>query len=133
MKTSVVSKSRLITGIGLLTAVFILAVSCTKPYDNPYGMTGNTGVTGVKAVPGTNEVFIQDMTFNPGTITVAANTTIKWTNKDGVAHTVTSTTGLFDSGTISANGTYTFTFAAAGTFPYYCTVHPSMTGTVKVN
>jgi plastocyanin len=87
----------------------------------------------VSDMPGPNEVFIQGMAFDPGTITVAANTTITWTNNDGVAHTVTSNTGLFDSGTISANGTYSHMFATAGTYPYHCTIHPSMTASVIVN
>ena len=84
-------------------------------------------------MPGPNEVFIQGKAFDPGTITVVANTTITWTNKDGVAHTVTSNTGLFDSGTINANGTYSHMFSTAGTYPYHCTIHPSMTASVKVN
>jgi plastocyanin len=82
--------------------------------------------------PGTNEVFIQSYAFTPSTITVAVNTTITWTNKDGVAHTVTSTTGLFDSGSMSTDGTYSHTFTTAGTFPYKCTFHTYMTATVIV-
>jgi len=83
-------------------------------------------------MPGLNEVFIQSMAFSPGTITVTANTIVTWTNKDGVTHTVTSNTGLFDSGTIGANKTYSHMFATAGSYPYHCTVHPSMTATVTV-
>jgi plastocyanin len=73
------------------------------------------------------------MAFNPSTITVAAGTTITWTNKDAIAHTVTSDNKLFDSGSIGSNGTYSFTFATAGTFSYHCTVHPTMTASVTVN
>jgi len=83
--------------------------------------------------PGANEVFIDGMAFNPGTITVSENTTITWTNKDPVDHTVTSDNGLFDSGNISSGGTYSHLFTTAGSYPYYCTIHPSMTGTVVVN
>jgi plastocyanin len=96
-------------------------------------MTGMTGMTGGTPGPGLNEVFIQGMAFTPATITVAANTTITWTNKDAIAHTVTSDTKLFDSGSIGANGTYSHTFATAGTFSYHCTVHPTMTASVIVN
>jgi plastocyanin len=117
MKTLISSKSRLLIGIVIFFAIFSISYSCKKTSDTP----------------GTNEVLIQGMAFDPGTITVAANTTITWTNKDGVAHTVTSNTGLFDSGTINANGTYSHMFATVGTFPYHCTVHPSMTATVIVN
>lgn len=131
MKTLIGSRSRILTGFAFLFSILSISNSCTKSsMDNMYGMGGNTGS---KGSPGTNEVWIQGMAFDPGIITVAANTTITWTNKDGVAHTVTSNTGIFDSGTINANGTYSHMFATAGTYPYHCTVHPAMTATVKVN
>jgi plastocyanin len=82
--------------------------------------------------PGPNEVFIEGMAYTPSTITVTAGTTVTWTNKDGVAHTVTSA-GNFDSGSIGSNGTWSHQFTTAGTFQYVCTFHASMNGTVKVN
>jgi plastocyanin len=117
MKKLISSKSELSIGIVFLFAILSISNSCKKESE----------------VPGTNEVFIQGMAFNPGTITVTANTTITWTNKDGISHTVTSNTGIFDSGTINANETYSHMFATAGTYPYHCTVHPTMTATVIVN
>lgn len=96
--------------------------------DNMYGMGG----TGSKGSPGTNEVWIQGMAFTPSTITVTAGTTITWTNNDGVAHTVTSNTGLFESGSISNNGTYSHLFTTVGTFPYHCAIHTSMKASVVV-
>ncbi|MDD4991987.1 MAG: cupredoxin domain-containing protein [Paludibacter sp.] len=83
--------------------------------------------------PAANEVFIQGMAFSPATLTVTAGTTVKWTNKDGVAHTVTCDTGLFDSGNVGANGTYSHAFTTAGTYNYHCTYHSSMTAKVVVN
>ncbi len=80
----------------------------------------------------TSEVAIQNNMFNPASITVAVNTTVRWTNKDGVAHTVTSNTNLFDSGNIGSNGTYSHQFTTAGTYAYKCTIHSGMTGTVIV-
>lgn len=117
MKNIILIRSRLV--LLTLLSVFPLFITsgCKKTSD----------------VPGPNEVFIEGNTFRPSTITVTAGTTITWTNKDGVIHTVTSTTGLFDSGSISSNGIYSHTFTTAGTFPYYCTVHPFMTATVIVN
>jgi plastocyanin len=85
------------------------------------------------AGPPPNEVYIQGFAFNPVTITVVAGTTITWTNKDAVAHTVTSDTGAFDSGSIAANGTYSRTFSTTGTFAYHCTFHAGMNATVVVN
>jgi plastocyanin len=132
MKNSIISKSRIITGITLLFALLMFSNSCSKssPY-NPAG-TGNTG-TGGTTGPGANEVFIQGMAFNPKLISVIAGTTITWTNKDAIAHTVTSSTGLFNSGSIGANATFSFTFATAGSYSYYCAIHPSMTASVTVN
>lgn len=100
----------------LLFSILTITNSCKKTSD----------------VPGPNEVWIQGMAFSPSTIPVTAGTTITWTNKDGVAHTVTSNTGLFDSGSISNSGTYSHMFSTVGTFPYICTIHPSMTATVVV-
>ena len=104
----------------LLVCTFVLAVlfisSCSKSND-----------------PTANEVFIKNMAFSPATLTVTAGTTVNWTNQDGVSHTVTSDTGAFDSGTVSANGVFSHTFATAGTYNYHCTFHASMTGKVIVN
>jgi plastocyanin len=107
--------------------------SCNKStaYNTP--TTGGTGGTGSSGGPGANEVFIQGMAFNPSSITVTAGTTITWTNKDAVAHTVTSKTNAFDSGNLGTNSTFSFTFATAGSYSYYCKVHPSMVATVTVN
>jgi plastocyanin len=82
--------------------------------------------------PGSNEVWMQNMAFNPATITVSVNSTVKWTNKDGTTHTVTSTNGLFDSGNISSGGTFSHHFTSAGTFSYKCTIHSNMSGTIIV-
>ncbi len=127
MKTFISSHGKLLAGF-LLLAAFTLSNSCTKNSDNIYGSGGN----GSKGGPGTNEVWMQGMAFTPSTISVSAGTTITWTNKDGVAHTVTSDTGLFDSGSIPTNGTYSHTFATAGTYTYHCAIHTYMKGTVSV-
>jgi len=77
-------------------------------------------------------VSIQNFAFSPATITVPVGTTVTWTNKDSVAHTVTSRNGTFDSGTLHQGDTFQFTFNSPGTYDYYCTIHPSMTGRVIV-
>jgi plastocyanin len=130
MKKSIVSKSRFLLRIIFLFAILSTAYNCSKDTMNDMsGSTGNPGGTG----PGANEVWMQGSVFNPETITVTAGTTIKWINKDGVIHTVTSNTGLFDSGNVAANGTYSLKFANSGTFQYHCILHLPMTGKVVVN
>jgi plastocyanin len=79
-----------------------------------------------------NEVWIQNSTFNPNTLTVPLYTTIIWTNKDAVTHTVTSNNDLFDSGNIVNGGVYKHQFTSSGTYTYKCKIHPSMTGTIIV-
>jgi plastocyanin len=131
MKKSVVSKSRYFIGIAILTSILLISNSCSKSaMNNMYGTGGGTSGTGVQ---GANEVLIQNMAFTPATITVNAGTTVTWTNKDAIAHTVTSDNGLFNSGNIGSNGTYSYTFPAAGSFPYHCSIHTTMKGTVVVN
>jgi plastocyanin len=133
MKNLIVSKSRLLKGISLLFAILSISYSCNKSsYNSMTGINDGTGGTGGTGGPGVNEVFIQGIAFNPSTITIAANTTITWTNKDAISHTVTSDSGLFDSGTIGPNGTFSHTFAAAGSYPYHCKIHTSMTASVTV-
>ncbi len=117
MKKINFSQGRLAVTFILLFALLSVTNSCKKSSDTP----------------GANEVYIENMAFTPHTITVNVNSTVTWTNKDGVAHTVTSSTDLFDSGSIADKGTYSYTFVSAGTFTYNCSIHPSMVGTVIVN
>lgn len=83
--------------------------------------------------PGPNEVWMQNMAFNPLTITVSINTTVTWTNKDNYAHTVTSDSTLFDSGTVNGSGTFTHQFTKAGTYAYHCNIHANMHATIIVH
>ncbi len=82
-----------------------------------------------------------DNAYDPIDLTVAVGATVRWTNLDGVAHTVTSGTsdgavvspdGMFDSGFLNQDDTFTYTFTEPGTYPYFCTPHPWMQGTVTV-
>jgi plastocyanin len=132
MKNSIVSGKRLLIGFTVLFTILSLTGSCKKTMDNMNNTGGGPG-TGGTGGPGTNEVWIQSMAFSPSVITIAAGATITWTNKDAVAHTVTSDNGLFDSSTISGGGTYSHMFATPGTYLYHCAFHLSMTAKVIVN
>jgi VCBS repeat-containing protein len=132
MKKSIGSQSRYI-GISLLFTVLFISNSCNKSsYNNMTGISNNPYGSGTPG-SGMNEIVIQGMTFSPSAITITPNTTITWTNKDAIGHTVTSDSGLFDSGTIATNGTYSYTFKTSGTFMYHCKVHPTMTASVTVS
>lgn len=116
----------------LLLFVFLgISNSCTKDSTEPDpGKGGNT--PGTSNGPGANQVWIQGMAFTPADITVTVGTTVTWTNKDNAAHDVTSNASAFGSGSLSKGGSYSFTFNTAGTYPYICSIHPSMVGTVTV-
>jgi len=71
--------------------------------------------------------------YSPSSFTVKVGTPVTWVNKDGTTHTVTSkASSLFDSGNLATGDTFKFTFTQPGTYQYYCTIHPWMTGTVVV-
>ena len=77
-------------------------------------------------------VTIDNFNFNPATLTVAAGSTVVWTNQDDVPHTVTSDENVFGSSALDTGEKFEFKFTKAGTFSYYCKVHPKMTGKVVV-
>lgn len=82
--------------------------------------------------PPANEVWLQNTAFNPPSITVKAGTTVTWLNKDDFDHTVTSYTGLFDSGFLHSGLPFSYTFTSVGTYQYLCEIHVGMSGTVIV-
>jgi plastocyanin len=105
----------------------VVAVSgCTS--NNMYNMSGNNSSTNL----GANNVAIQNFAFNPASLTVKAGTKVTWKNLDSTAHHVVSNTGAFDSGILNNGMSYSFTFNKAGSYPYHCSIHPSMTGTIVV-
>ena len=96
-------------------------------------------VTSVKAAEpaapaaGTVQVNIFNYKFDPETVTVVAGTTVTWTNKDEIPHTVASTDKSFPaSAGLDTGDSYSYTFTKPGTYSYYCTLHPFMKGTVVV-
>ncbi|HJX13238.1 MAG TPA: cupredoxin family copper-binding protein [Dehalococcoidales bacterium] len=134
--------------LALLTALFlsglVALVSCggsPQPATPPTPQTGTQvrpepPVTppgpGITPAPSAVAVEIASFAFSPATITVPAGTTVTWTNNDSAPHTVTTRTPLFDSGSLSRGETFSYTFAQAGAYEYYCAIHPRMTAVVIV-
>lgn len=77
-------------------------------------------------------VAIAGFAFSPNTVTVNVGDTVTWTNNDGASHTATADGGSFDTGNLANGASGAETFSTAGTFPYHCSIHPNMTGTVVV-
>jgi plastocyanin len=78
------------------------------------------------------EVKVDNFSFSPQTITIAAGTTVIWTNRDDIPHTVVSDDKVFKSKVLDTDEKFSYTFDKAGNFPYFCSVHPKMTGKVIV-
>jgi len=78
------------------------------------------------------EIKIDNFSFGPQAITVPVGTTVTWINRDDIPHTVVSTEGVFKSKVQDTDEKFSYTFTKAGTYPYYCSVHPKMTGQVIV-
>lgn len=78
-------------------------------------------------------VTMQNIAFSPTSVTVKKGETVKWVNKDTVAHNVTATKGAtFKSSTFGQGGSFTWKAAKAGTVEYFCTIHPNMTAKLIV-
>src|SRR4030042_2827791 len=107
--------------IGLLVIAILISGCTTTTTTRP------AETTPVTTTPAPVSVAIKNSAFVPDIVEISKGTTVIWTNDDGVAHTVTSISGAFDSGNIDPGKTYSYTFNQAGPFEYRCANHPSMT------
>jgi len=80
----------------------------------------------------TAEVKIDNFSFGPAAITVSVGTTVTWINRDDIPHTVVSTDKVFKSKVLDTDEKFSYTFSKAGEYPYFCSIHPKMTGKVVV-
>jgi len=86
-----------------------------------------------RSAPATDaEVDIDQFTFLPQRITVKAGTTVTWINEDDVPHTIVSSSKVFKSKALDTADKFSFTFTTPGTYDYFCSLHPHMTGAVVV-
>ena len=131
---------------GFLVVLVLALSSCGNGSSTNYGDNSGTSMppavstVQIVACPasGTTDVSIAGITagFSPASVTVAPDTTIKWTNNDAMTHTVTSTSvpsgGTFDAAVV-AGASICMKFTTAGTFNYHCSIHPAtMIGVVSV-
>jgi amicyanin len=77
-------------------------------------------------------VSIDNFTFNPPQLTIKAGTTVTWTNKDDIPHTIAAVGKQFKSKVLDTDNAYSFTFTTPGSYAYFCSLHPHMTGTIVV-
>ena len=96
-----------------------------------YATTAETASNG-PAAEGATIVMAKDFMFAPTALTVAAGSTVTWTNRDDEPHTVVSDSGLFRSAALDTNESFSFRFDKPGTYRYMCSIHPRMVGTIVV-
>jgi plastocyanin len=78
-----------------------------------------------------HKVIIDNFTFGPAQLTVKIGDTVTWTNHDDIPHTVVSA-GKYRSKAMDTDDSFSFTFTSAGDYKYFCSLHPHMTGMIKV-
>ncbi len=88
-------------------------------------------LAGTPARAGEVNVAIDNFTFQPAELTVKVGTTVTWKNHDDIPHMVVSA-GKFRSKALDTDDSFSFTFTAAGDYKYFCSLHPHMTGMIKV-
>jgi plastocyanin len=109
--------------VGLLATVMVATLLLSA---------GSPGSSAKTPQPTTAEVKVDNFSFGPATLTVPVGTTVTWTNRDDIPHTIVSTDKVFKSKVLDTDEKFSFTFAKAGTYPYFCSIHPKMTGSVVV-
>jgi plastocyanin len=115
------SKNMWVAGLAIAVVIAVLVLA------------GSPSATATDQPSAANaEVKIDNFSFGPETLTVAVGTTVTWTNRDDIPHTVVSTDGVFKSKVRDTDEKFSYTFVKPGTYAYYCSVHPKMTGKVVV-
>jgi plastocyanin len=115
------------TNVRVATLAMPLMIGMLLLFVNSPSVTAND-----QPSAGTAEVKIDNFSFAPETLTVPVGTTVTWINRDDIPHTVVSTEGVFKSKVRDTDEKFSYTFAKAGTYRYYCSMHPKMTGKVLV-
>jgi len=113
--------------VAVLIAVAILSVGARRAGSSNFASDG-------QEKPAAAEVKIDNFSFGPSALTVSVGTTVTWTNRDDIPHTVVSSDDpkVFKSKVLDTDEKFSFKFEKAGTYPYFCSVHPKMTGKVTV-
>ena len=123
------------TNTVLTNGVFLAALAVGAAGLSTAGTGGATATpvaTGTQPAADATAVKIDNFTFGPADVTVKAGSTITWTNRDDIPHTVVSTDKAFKSKVLDTDDHFSFTFASPGTYTYYCSIHPKMMGKVVV-
>jgi len=109
----------------LLRTFLVFALLVSVPGVFPVGAAGDTAASAT-------EINIDNFSFSPAVVTVKAGTTVTWTNRDDIPHTVVADDKSFKSKVLDTGEKFTFTPTKPGTYGYFCSIHPKMTATLVV-
>jgi|ERR1700736_995984 plastocyanin len=119
--TSVISPLRRYVTTGNLAIVLLVALAVLST------------IRGKETATKSAEIIIDNFSFSPQTFTLPAGATVTWTNRDNEPHTVTSADNRFSKSPVLKPGqSFSNTFGATGTYSYFCSIHPRMTGKIIV-
>jgi plastocyanin len=125
--------------LALVSSIVMFATACGGSYSSPSTSPSPTpsptptpgGPSSSVAIPA-GAASLGNGAYTPDGLNIAVGTTVTWMNTDSISHTSTSDVSGWNSGVVSPGGQFSFAFQTAGTFPYHCTIHPGMVGTVVV-
>ena len=110
-----------------------LAMIFFDPASQAQHENGSDKLVGAAAgTDATTQVMIDNFVYSPVPLTVKVGTTVTWINHDDIPHTVDSTQGKFKSAALDTDDKFDFKFTEAGEYPFYCRIHPKMTGKIIV-
>jgi plastocyanin len=123
--------STALVALMMVIALFFVACGSGPTATTVTGGEDTTGVTSQGTVTGT-QVIMTNRSYDPQTVTIGVGGTVTWVNQDAPQHDVVADNGEFQSQLFDKGQSFSFTFTKAGTYPYHCSIHPGMTGTVIV-
>jgi len=121
-------KSSVVALIAIASVMILVGTASHAQHENGSGMLVRTAA-GTDAA---SQVMIDNFVYSPVPLTVKVGTTVTWINHDDIPHTVDSTQGKFKSAALDTDDKFEFRFNEAGEYPFYCRIHPKMTGKIVV-
>ena len=115
-----------------LALVILGLAACGGDDDSGGGGGGAQGASSAACVDGAVEIKMVDIKFDPQNATASAGQQVCWVNEDTIDHNAVADGGQFESDLFGKGKTFTTTLDSPGEYPYVCTIHPGMTGTITV-
>ena len=119
-------------GVAVLIAVALLMTLIGTASQAQHKNGSGTLVRTAAGADAASQVMIDNFAYSPVPLTVKVGTTVTWINHDDIPHTVDSTQGKFKSAALDTDDKFDFRFTEAGEYPFYCRIHPKMTGKIVV-